>query len=186
MPTDTWIETSSSTLVDLLDPQPDMIRLDDIAHALSQICRYGGHAMFPYSVAQHSVLTASLVPFAMGLEALMHDAAEAYIGDMVRPLKVNAEVPGYLHAEQRVEAAIRERFGLGRLDSEAIKYADLQMLAAEKRVLVPNSTRRWACLEGVEPARVRIRDRRPGQDRVQFLEAFRRYGADRIELRGLA
>src|SRR5689334_10911717 len=68
-----------------LDPQPEDIRIVDIAHALSLQCRFNGHTKFHYSVAQHSLIMSFNVPLQFALEALLHDAAEAYIGDLIRP-----------------------------------------------------------------------------------------------------
>jgi uncharacterized protein len=70
-----------------LDPRPDEIRLVDIAHALSKLCRYGGQCLSFYSVAEHSLLVASKAPDHLKLVALMHDASEAYLLDIPRPIK---------------------------------------------------------------------------------------------------
>ena len=85
------INTSSGKIIDLKNPTPDMIDIKGIATSLSNICRFGGHVNRFYSVAQHSVLVCYLMKETDGnyaLEALMHDASEAYLGDVVKPLKV--------------------------------------------------------------------------------------------------
>lgn len=88
----TWILTQSGQQFDLLRPTASMIKPVDIAHALSRLCRFNGHTRAHYSVAQHSLIVASLVPVEHQLVALLHDAPEAYIGDMTRPLKAEAEL----------------------------------------------------------------------------------------------
>lgn len=121
------------------NPQVEDVHIEDIAHALAICNRFAGHTTVPYSVAQHSVMIART--FAPGsLErkwALLHDAAEAYIGDMTRPLKKLGEMDGYAVVEDCVMEAIRERFGLAH-DScpQKVKDADLAMLRSEQRDLV--------------------------------------------------
>ncbi len=85
-------------------PTADMIRIEDIGHALSMICRFGGQAREFYSVAQHSLLVAELAPQEFAFDALLHDASEAYCGDMVRPLK--NLLPGYREIEEKIHRAI--------------------------------------------------------------------------------
>lgn len=82
-----WIQTRSGLRVDLLDPQPEQIDILDIAYSLSMLCRWNGHTNIYYSVAQHSVLCSMYASAEFALPCLMHDAAEAYIGDIARPLK---------------------------------------------------------------------------------------------------
>ncbi|MDP2127214.1 MAG: HD family hydrolase [Pseudohongiella sp.] len=168
--TDTWIETSSGSSIDLITPKTYQIKIWDIAHALSHICRFGGHCLWHYSVAQHSVLVSYLVPVELALEALLHDAAEAYLGDVVRPLKVNGDMQGYRDAEKLMEAAIIETFGLGDISHPLIKLADMQMLAAEKSVLLTDKHSLWQCLEGVSPAPLKIEKLTPEQAREMFME----------------
>lgn len=81
------IETFSGNKIDLQFPQTDKISLVDIAHSLSQTCRFGGHSLQFYSVAEHAVRTSYLVPREHALAALHHDSAEAYLCDIPGPLK---------------------------------------------------------------------------------------------------
>ena len=104
------IYTRSGRYFDLLNPDPNEIDIDDIASALSKITRFTGHGRFAYSVAEHSVHCASLVPPDYALEALLHDAQEAYLGDVSSPLK--ALLPEYRAIEHRVQAHIFRSFGL--------------------------------------------------------------------------
>ena len=122
----------------IFDPKPGDIDLEVIAHALSLQCRFGGHCRVFYSVAQHCVLTARILHDSYWRhEALMHDAAEAYIGDVVRPLKMHLDL--YQSAEAKLERVIAQRFELDYPWPAEVKEADAIMLATEKRdLLAPN------------------------------------------------
>lgn len=78
---------TSGLLIDINNPKAEHLRIDDIINSLSNICRFGGHVIKFYSVAQHSCLVASLAPSEIKREALLHDAIEAYLGDIIKPLK---------------------------------------------------------------------------------------------------
>lgn len=164
------ILTHSGIEFDVCRPDPDLIEIEDIAHALSHICRFTGHTKHFYSVAQHSYLCATLVPTEHALEALLHDAAEAYIGDVSNPLK--AQLPGYQMIEFRLEQAIRQRFGLPAKKTPWIKEADLQMLAAEKAQLMPQFEEPWDILNGVAVPDVAIENETPDMARHLFLACF--------------
>ena len=96
--------------IDLANIRPEDIDLVDIAHALSKLCRYGGHTTRHYSVAEHSLNVMDMVDPLYKREALMHDATEAYVGEMTAPLK--RLLLEYTHIEMRVERVIAERFQL--------------------------------------------------------------------------
>lgn len=118
-------------------PHPEDIRFTDIANGLARICRFNGQldpAVEHYSVAQHSVLVSYLVPQEFALEALLHDAAEAYVGDMIRPLKLQDEI--YRAAEHQIDQVIRAKFGLPAELSPEVKHADNVMAATERRDLL--------------------------------------------------
>lgn len=115
-----WQRMLSGRRLDLLDPTPVDIELDDIAHGLAFVARWNGqtHGDWPYSVAEHSLLVESLVArlaprteARWRLAALLHDAPEYVIGDMISPVKA-AVGPGYKELDQRLTAAIHIRFGL--------------------------------------------------------------------------
>ncbi|MER2537667.1 MAG: hypothetical protein ABTQ26_00345 [Azonexus sp.] len=143
----TWLLTNSGKHFDLVDPQPDMINLLDIAHGLSNECRYAGQCKYFYSVAQHSVLTSQIVPPEFALEGLLHDAAEAYLKDIPRPLK--QLLPDYRAIEHRVESVIRDHFGLPGAQSYLINEADRVLLATERRDLMPEDAIEWPVLYGI-------------------------------------
>lgn len=143
------ILTGSGISQSLTYPSWRLVDDQDIAQALSRIPRFNGHTRQFYSVAQHCVLASQLVPAEDALAALLHDATEAYIGDMISPLK--ALLPAYRLIEQRVWVAIAKRFGVDTVMPNSVKQADLQLLATERRDLLPESPQEWPCLEGVEP-----------------------------------
>lgn len=127
----TCILTFTDRWFDLADPYARDVFIHDVANGLAQTNRYAGQIRYPYSVAQHSVLCARVAAPEDAFEALMHDAAEAYLTDMPKPGK-NAIV-GYREAEKRIDAAVRERFGLPRECSAAVKAVDVRMLATEAK-----------------------------------------------------
>jgi hypothetical protein len=101
----------------------------DIAHALSHVCRYNGHLIHHYSVAQHSVLVSGMVPEYLRLEALLHDAAEAYIPDM--PTDLKRHFPAYIELEELLLDHIYKQLGVKRTNDPAIKEADLKIREIE-------------------------------------------------------
>lgn len=130
-------QTRSGLSWNILDPDPNDVLIEDIAHALSNQCRYNGHTREFYSVAEHSVRVASCLPVKLRLAGLMHDTAEAYVGDIVRPLK--PLLKEFKEIEQRTMVAILEGLGLSGLDvdHELVEYADKNtILATEGRDLM--------------------------------------------------
>ena len=121
-----------------LDPRPEEIHIADIAHALSHMCRYAGHCREPYSVAQHSVLVSRALPREFALWGLLHDASEAYVVDVPRPLKPFLQ--GYEDIEKRVMAAVVKCFGLvpSTIPPE-VKRVDKAILRDEMRDLMHTS-----------------------------------------------
>lgn len=179
MAMDPWIVTHSGKQFDFHNPTPDMVCIEDIAHALSMSCRFGGHTQYHYSVAQHSVNVARLVPEEHKLVALLHDATEAYIGDMVSPLKVL--MPEFKKKEEAVWAVISEKFNVPFLMPLCIKEADLIMLKIERDHLIVESEP-WTCLQGVHisvssfQAEMITRQWSQRHARDMFLHAFDEFG----------
>lgn len=95
-----------------LDPRPEDFSIEDIAHHLAQICRYGGAPRHFYSVAEHSVIVSYHVPPPLALHALLHDAAEAIVGDTIKPIKMLAEWEPVRRVEDQNFQALCQRFGL--------------------------------------------------------------------------
>ncbi len=138
-----FIETFSGRQFWPLDPRPEDIFIEDIAHALSCVNRFTGHTRHAYSVAQHSVYVASCVPREDALWGLLHDAAEAYISDLSRPLKVLPEFAFFREVEDRILAAVCERFGLDPIQPESVHHADKSMLWAEANQLMHQPLAHW-------------------------------------------
>lgn len=140
---DCWIQTRSGKRVDLISPSPEDILITDIADSLSMKCRFGGHTKFFYSVAEHSIYVSVLLEKRLALAGLLHDASEAYLVDMSRPLK--NIIPEYRTVESMFEYMIYEKYGclpLSLADLKAIKKADNIMLATEARDLM-GDTEGW-------------------------------------------
>ncbi|PKM30207.1 MAG: phosphohydrolase [Gammaproteobacteria bacterium HGW-Gammaproteobacteria-11] len=144
-----WILTATGKRIDLLRPDPSMICAEDIAHSLSRLCRFNGHTAPHYSVAEHSLRVAAIVPEQYQLDALLHDATEAYVGDMTRPLK--QLMPKYQDIEHGIWLAICQRFNLNPVLPSCVREADMIMLATERRDLMPHHPDEWLCLNGVDP-----------------------------------
>ncbi|HDR2864204.1 TPA: HD family hydrolase [Enterobacter asburiae] len=166
-----YIQTLSGKKFDYLNSTADDVEIEDIATALSHICRFSGHLPEFYSVAQHSVLCSQLVPPEFAFEALMHDAAEAYCQDLPAPLK--ALLPDYQRIETLVDDLIRDKFSISREMSSVVKYADLVMLATERRDLEIDDGSVWPCLEGIPASDlIQIVPLRPGQAYGLFINRF--------------
>lgn len=162
----TQILTATGKRFDLYEPDADLIDPRDISHSLSNLCRFNGHTREFYSVAQHCCIVADLVPEEDKLAALLHDSTEAFVGDMVRPLKE------WMHAFQDVEHWIWERictrFNLDLTLPASVHHADLVALATEHRDLMPPDPATWDCLFGIEPAPERIRPWSPTEARLTY------------------
>jgi uncharacterized protein len=144
-----WLETFSGKLIWPLDPHPNEICIEDIAHALSNICRFNGHTKHHYSVGKHSlnvaiILKAQCTPDIVQLFGLLHDASEAYLCDIPRPLK--KYLNGYLEVEKKMQDMIYEKF-CGRTptteEQEKIHEVDDLVLIAEGQ-RITNNLSNWA------------------------------------------
>jgi len=138
----------SGKKVDLLEPNASQISIKDIAVSLSRQCRFNGHSVRFYSVAEHSIRMSNEMPWAFKLQALLHDAAEAYVGDLISPIKW--ELPKFKKMEDRIYSVIAEKYQLPLKIQDTIKEADMRMLATEKRDLMPQCED-WDFLRNVEP-----------------------------------
>ncbi len=131
---DPWIQVHSGKVIDLLRPKVEDILLTDIAHSLSNLCRFGGHSDF-YSVAQHSILVSRILPPEDALWGLLHDASEAYLTDIPRPLKLYLNGK-YKDLEKIYMDVICERFDLPKEEPPSVKKADNRLLLTERRDLL--------------------------------------------------
>lgn len=123
------LHTYSGLRVDVFNPTPDMFCIEDIAHALSNICRFGGHTNKFYSVAEHCVRVSHLVKPEFKLQALLHDASEAYIWDMPTPIK--SKLVGYEGIENGIMLCIAKKFGFSWPMADQVHEADKEMLKCE-------------------------------------------------------
>ncbi len=162
-----WVQTYTGKAFYLTEPDPSQIDPVDIAHALSMICRYGGHVSRFYSVAEHSVLISRALPRELALRGLLHDATEAYVGDVVRPLK--HLLPEYRRIEDRLMNAICARFGIPWVFPPEVKEADNRILRDERAALMTDPPQPWDLPENVEPLGVRIECWSPQEAKERFL-----------------
>lgn len=138
--TGSWIATYTGKWIEPLDPDPGAVDIEDIAHSLSNQCRFTGHTREFYSTAQHCWYVSRLVPEELALWGLLHDASEAYVSDVARPVKHADAHFGevYRAVEETLLEAVATRFGLTWPEPEEIKVADKMMLRAEQRDLMAN------------------------------------------------
>jgi len=138
-----FIETYTGKKFYFTDPEPDMIDIRDIAHSLSLQCRFMGHVETFYSVAEHSVAVSCIVDKENALAALLHDAAEAYLSDIPRPIK--KLLPQYMELEEQVSQAIYSKFFLN-VSHESwkdVKDADNTQLKTEAKYLLSSQGKDW-------------------------------------------
>ena len=175
--TDHWIVTASGIKFDLIDPQPYMVIVSDIVSGLSKTCRFTGQVSRYFSVAEHSTNAAYLLPAPLRMAGLLHDAAEAYYGDMSTPLK--AALPEYRVMEKRCQAVIYDKWLGGQLkpdDCMLLKMVDLQLLRAEARELVTGRGADWPCINNVMDVSVPIVGLDPVAAAARWLSEWRLAG----------
>ena len=167
---DTWIQTYTGRQVWPLDLHIDDLCIEDIAHALALKCRYTGHCREFYSIAQHSVLCSGVVlEPQLRLTALLHDASEAYLADLARPIKKS--LPEFMALEDKAERIIADKFKLIYPFPPEVKRADNILLATERRDLMATPPRPWKTY-GVEPLPERILPWPWDHAEAEFLIAF--------------
>jgi 5'-deoxynucleotidase YfbR-like HD superfamily hydrolase len=175
-----WFQTVSGRTIDLTKPPASWpFVISDIAHALSNTCRWGGHARFFYSVAQHSIIVANSLPTPeLQFMGLMHDAAEAYVGDMIGPLKRLESLSGYKALENAVHDAIATRLGLpiGFQEIPEVRNADLRALATECEDLCFSSKEHenWLAKSLPEPFDDSIPAWSAAYSKTEFLKLYHR------------
>ncbi len=145
-----WMQTYSGGMFYPGDPRPGEVFIVDIVAGLSRDCRFAGQCREFYSVAEHSVRASYLVAPAQAMQALLHDASEAYLRDL--PKGVKRLCRDYQGLEHRVAKAIGDQFGVELVNLHPdVKRADLIMLATERRDLMPNPPAPWDDIENVRP-----------------------------------
>jgi 5'-deoxynucleotidase YfbR-like HD superfamily hydrolase len=169
-PNEAWIQTYSGRRFNPIKPNPNAIVIQDIAHALSNICRFTGHCKEFYSVAQHSVLVSYICNEENALWGLLHDQSEAYAQDLPKPLKCLPEFATYREIEKRIQKAGCQRFGLSEQEPTDVKRADILLLATEARDLMSPLHPDWK--SPVEPLPFRIEPWKPARAKTEFLKRF--------------
>lgn len=183
-----WMETWQGVRFFPLDPRPEEVLLEDVAHHLSRINRYNGACEVEhYSVAEHSVLLANALhrdgaPPEVAYQGLFHDSPEAYIGDMVRPLKRQPEMVGFCNAEELVWRAVVDGNDVLSSFLEAagyeldrrVKEYDNRILVDERRQVMRASLNPWG-IDHMEPLGVRIYGLSPNEAERAFLRTERKY-----------
>jgi hypothetical protein len=182
-----WIETYTGRRFWPLDPMPEDVCIEDIAHSLSNQCRFAGHSRGFYSVGEHCVLMAQAAPAKCQLEALMHDASEAYLLDFPKPLKHMPAMSAYREAHARCMDVISKALGCDYSKcKKTIEILDMSMLAAEAKVLMrreeferESSSPEWGPVWAEEmlarPIDVKLQGWSPKESEWQFLKAYAQY-----------
>lgn len=179
------ILTYTGRVIYPIDPRADEIDIYDIAHALANLCRYTGHVESFYSVAQHSVLVSEAAQdrlarphethqmAQMGLEGLLHDASEAYLGDVARPVKNNSDVGALYHdAEDRLMHVISEKYGTTWPIPAIVEWADHLLLRTEQRDLMPYPNELYS-LDEYEMLEKTIHPWSPEEAEIEFIDRFK-------------
>lgn len=171
-----WLQTFRGGQFWPMDPRAAEIFIEDIAHALSMLCRFGGHCRDFYCVAQHCVHVSQVVPRQHALWGLLHDASEAYLVDLPRPIKKHSAIgEHYSIAENLIQAEVCRRFGLSMTEQECVREADNILLLTEVRDLMAPSPVSWRA-SPFKPITQTITPWSPKEAEANFLEKFRELG----------
>ncbi len=165
-----WIQTYVGKQFWPLAPRSEDLDIRDIAHSLSLQCRFNGHCREFYSVAEHSVRVAAQLPEELALWGLLHDAAEAYLGDLTRPLKRQDEAQWFNEAEDRLLEVIAQTFGLSWPMPTRVRAADDMLLVTEARDLMVEPPADWQM--DATPLADRIEPLPPDAAEALFLKRY--------------
>lgn len=182
-----WFPTYTGIKFYPTNPDHSEINIIDIAHALSMQCRFAGHVAYFYSVAQHSVLVSQNVPPELALAGLLHDAAEAYCQDLIRPVKHSPGFEEYRRIELRLEEFIAEKFKVGdALWAPSVKLHDNRALMTERRDLyAPGVGEKFVWSVTAEPYAECIVPWAPSLAEVRFLRRYCELTGERVMLDGV-
>ena len=187
MPRFTWIQTHTGKKFDYENPTVEMIDIRDIARALSRTLRFVTHTSFPITVAEHSMYVAFNLPEKQQFEGLLHDAAEAYTGDIPAPLK-GMLGDAFKSIEEPINRVIAEKFGLEYPWHPRVKGMDYQALCEEARFAFPGGTiEQWhrhfdkGILVGNERLRRKLQGHKPTAEEIEeeFMQMFTRLSLER-------
>jgi hypothetical protein len=185
----TCIQTYSGIMIDLQNPDMADILVPDIAHQLSNICRFTGASRKFYSVAQHCSLVSKLIQEdgPLKLTGLLHDASEAYLSDVVSPLK--ALLPDYHVLEKKMEQAVILRFGLNISDFDEVKFYDRLALDIESKALLgPRYPNYWPEAGTILSSKdydldwelLNVKPLSPEEAEKEYLDIFNKLWLDRL------
>jgi hypothetical protein len=160
---------ASGNYFDFEHPEQSNYTIIDIAHNLSNVCRFVGAVKDHYSVAEHSIRVAALLPAQEQLAGLMHDASEFVTGDCAKPFK--NLLKDFRYYEQLITNAINVRFRVGPIPP-SVHHADMVLMATERRDLLPPDDCEWPCLDGVVPLPETIEPITNKEAESAFLRAF--------------
>ena len=168
-----WMQTFSGVAFYPLDPRPEEIFIEDIAHALSLSCRFGGQCKKFYSVAEHCILAAEAAPNELKLTTLMHDSSEAYLSDVVRPIKMH--LTNYIDIEKNLEQVIATKFGLKFPYPHIVKLIDNGMLVNEMHQNMAPPPQVWDLTGESINISTKLQFWLPEEAEYEFLNAFHKY-----------
>lgn len=160
--------THTKTKFEYLNPRPETVLIEDIAHALSQICRFTGHTSRFFSVAQHSVLVSNFVSKENALWGLLHDAPEAYVNDVSSPLKklINGN---YEVIHDHIMSIICQKFGLAKKEPAEVKIIDRMVTVNELWTFIDNTYQE----EGIRPLWNNLKAWSSVMAKEEFLKRFK-------------
>jgi hypothetical protein len=172
--TEGWMETFTGKRFYSLNPKAEDVDIIDIAHSLSNQCRYGGHTNIHYSVATHCCVLSDYMRRRSSsrrdaLIALMHDAGEAYLSDIVRPIK--HRVTQLKEVEAAIDRVVFEAFSLPAVLPQWLKLIDSQIINDERSVVMSDSGNDWST-SALEPLGVVIPAWAPTRAKFEFLLRF--------------
>mgnify|MGYP005850916999 FL=1 len=163
-----WIQTYTGRMFWPMRPRVEDLDIRDIAHSLAMQCRFNGHCRVFYSVAEHCVRVSRILPQELAAWGLLHDAAEAYMSDLPRPVKQS--LPEFAAAEERLLQVVADRFGLAWPIPQAVWQADDALLATEARDLMAPPPKSWGL--SVPPLPAPIVPVSTGQAEEMFLACW--------------
>ena len=164
-----WIQTFCGRRIDFQNPQQDQISIVDIAHGLSNMTRFSGQCSEFYSVAQHSVLVSDQVPYQHRLQAILHDATEAYMSDVPSPIKHLC--PEYKRWSDVLWEVIAGAFNVPVELHPSVKEADIRMLATERNFVFRDKML-WGRMDDVKPYDIEIECMNPSDAEDYFETAY--------------